>query len=159
MRDFFAKHGYRNGHVTIDASDWYVDERLRKRLKVNSQADVAPYREFYLAHIWDRATYYDDLARKVLGHSIKHTLLLHHNILNGMFLDDLLKMFRQKGWKLISVDEAYADPVFSAAPAIVPAGESIVWALAKESGKFEKVLRYPAEDGEYEKSKMDALGL
>jgi len=159
MREFLQEHGYRNGHVTIDASDWYVDGRLRERLKQNPQADTAPYREFYLAHIWERATYYDDLARKALGHGVKHTLLLHHNVLNGMFLGDVLRMFRRKGWKLVNAEEAFADPVFSAAPAIIPAGESIIWALAKESGRFDKLLRYPAEDGDYEKPKMDALGL
>lgn len=159
MRSFLREHGYRNGHVTIDASDWYVDGRLRERLKKDPRAEVAPYREYYLAHLWDRATYYDELAQKVLGRKIKHTLLLHHNVLNGMFLGDVLEMFRAKGWKLINVDEAYADPVFSAAPAIAPAGESLVWALAKETGRFENTLRYPGEDGDYEKPGMDALGL
>src|SRR5215204_4924665 len=33
MRDFFAKHGYRNGHVTIDNSDWLIDMRLTARLQ------------------------------------------------------------------------------------------------------------------------------
>lgn len=159
MRAFLQEHGYRNGHVTIDASDWYVDGRLRDRLKKNPQADTAPYREFYLSHIRERAMYYDELARKVLGRGVKHTLLLHHNVLNGMFLGDVLRMFKREGWELVGVEKAYTDPVFSAAPAIIPAGESIIWALAKESGRFDKILRYPGEDGEYEKRKMDALGL
>ncbi len=42
---------------------------------------------------------------------------------------------------------------------IIPTGESIVWVMAKELGKYETVLRYPAEDGNYEKEKMDRLGL
>ena len=42
---------------------------------------------------------------------------------------------------------------------ILPAGESLIWALAKESNKFDRSLRYPGEDGDYEKPKMDALGL
>ena len=41
----------------------------------------------------------------------------------------------------------------------MPAGESLIWALAKETGRFESSLRYPGEDGGYEKPKMDALGL
>lgn len=36
---------------------------------------------------------------------------------------------------------------------------SLVWALAKETGKFDGLLRYPGEDDEYEKPIMDALGL
>ena len=159
MRSFLHTHGYRNGHVTVDASDWYIDDRLRERLKTNPKADVAPYRDYYLDHIWERTSFYDDLSQKALGRSVKHTLLLHHNVLNGMFLGDMLRMFERKGWKLIDVENAYADPVFAASPKIVPAGESLIWALAKESGKFEKLLRYPGEDSEYEKRRMDALGL
>lgn len=159
MRAFLREHGYRNGHVTIDASDWYVDDRMRQRLKDNPRADVKPYRDFYLGHLWEHANYYDGLARKVLGRGIRHTLLVHHNVLNGLFLGDVLEMFRRKGWRLIDAEEAYTDSVFGAAPKIAPAGESLVWALAKETGRFDKLLRYPGEDGDYEKPRMDALGL
>jgi peptidoglycan/xylan/chitin deacetylase (PgdA/CDA1 family) len=159
MRAFLQERGYRNGHVTIDASDWYVDGRLRGRLKTNPKADVSGYRDFYLRHIWERTSFYDDLSLKVLGRSVKHTLLLHHNVLNGMFLGDVMGMFERKGWKLINAEHAFSDRVFASAPRIAPAGESLIWALAKESGKFDRLLRYPGEDGEYEKAKMDKLGL
>lgn len=159
MRAFLRESGYRNAHVTIDASDWYVDGRLRTRQEREPDADLTPYRDFYLEHIWERASYYDELARSVLGRSVPHTLLLHHNVLNGLFLGDLLAMFQSKGWELIDIEQAYTDPVFSATPDVVPAGQSIVWSLAKETGDFDDVLRYPGEDGEYERAKMDALGL
>jgi hypothetical protein len=49
----------------------------------------------------------------------------------------------------------------------VPDGESLVWALAKETTRettretqrFEALLRYPGEDSQYEDPRMDALGL
>jgi len=159
MRAFLTAHGYRTGHVTIDASDWIVDDRLRKRLTKDPAADLAPYREFYLAHMWDRALYYDDLSRKVLGRSVKHTILVHFSLLNALFLGDLIDMFKRKSWQVINAEKAFTDPVFNARPNIVPAGESIIWALAKETGKFDKLLRYPGEDGDYETPKMDKLGL
>lgn len=96
MRQFLKANEYRNGQVTIDASDWYVDTRLRERLKKELKANLAPYKSFYLAHLWERAKYYDDLAQKVLGRRIKHTLLLHHNVVNGLFLADVLQMFADK---------------------------------------------------------------
>ncbi len=159
IRTFLKQNGYRTGHVTIDASDWAIDDRLSARLAKDSAANLKPYRDFYLSHMWERALYYDDLARKVLGRSVKHTVLTHFNLLNALFLGDLLDMFKGKGWQLINAAEAFKDPVFSAEPRIVPAGESIVWALAKETGKFDKLLRYPGEDSEYEKASMDKLGL
>ena len=159
VREFLQKHGYRTGHVTIDASDWAIDDRLIARLTKDPAADVKPYRDFYLSHMWERAQYYDDLSHKVLGRSIKHTILMHYNLLNALFLGDLLDMFQNKGWKLINAKDAFNDPVFQSMPKIVPAGESLIWALAKETGKFDKVLRYPGEDSEYENAKMDKLGL
>jgi peptidoglycan/xylan/chitin deacetylase (PgdA/CDA1 family) len=159
VRAFLHQHGYSVGHVTIDASDWAIESRLSARLTKEPAADVKPYRDFYLSHMWERASYYDDLARKAIGRSVKHTILVHYNLLNALFLGDLLEMFKTNGWRLIDAAEAFSDPIFSAEPKIVPAGESIVWAVAKESGKFNSLLRYPGEDSEYENAKMDKLGL
>jgi len=159
MRAFLTKHGYRNGYVTLDASDWYYDQRLRARLAQSPAADARLYRDPYLAHLWDRAAYYDGLAQSLTGRSISHTILLHYTLLNSFFLGDVLTMFESKGWQLVSAQAAYQDSVFSNAPRAVPAGESLIWAMAKESGKFEGKLRYPGESDEYEKDKLDRLGL
>jgi peptidoglycan/xylan/chitin deacetylase (PgdA/CDA1 family) len=159
VRNFLKQHGYTIGHVTIDASDWAVENRLSKRLTKEPAADVKPYRDFYLDHMWERAVYYDALSRKALGRSVRHTILVHYNLLNALFLGDLLDMFKSKGWQLIDASDAFKDPVFSAEPKIVPAGESIIWAIAKETGKFDAELRYPGEDSQYEDGKMDKLGL
>lgn len=145
--------------MTIDTSDWAIDARLRQKLRTNARVDLEPYRQFYLAHVWERASYYDRLATDVLGRDVKHTLLIHHNLLNALFLDDLLDMFKARGWKLMNAEEAFADPVFSIKPEIMPAGESIIWAIAKETGRFDARLRYPAEDGRYEEPRMNELGL
>jgi peptidoglycan/xylan/chitin deacetylase (PgdA/CDA1 family) len=159
VRAFLKSHDYRIGHVTIDNSDWIIDQRLSARLQKDPNADTKPYREFYLEHMWDRAQYYDALAKKVLGRPVKHTILMHFNLLNGLFLGDLIEMFRSKGWQLIDAETAFTDAVFRAEPKTLPAGESIVWALAKEKGTIPKALRYPAEDGEYEMARMNKLGL
>jgi hypothetical protein len=89
---------------------------------------------------------------------VKHTILVHYNLLNGLFLDDLIKMFKSKGWQWIDAEEAFADPVFSAKPNVLPAGESILWALAKANGKLDNSLKYPAEDGEVVAREMKKLG-
>jgi peptidoglycan/xylan/chitin deacetylase (PgdA/CDA1 family) len=45
FRDLLRQHGYRDGAVTIDASDWYVDQRLRERLESDRVASLEPFRE------------------------------------------------------------------------------------------------------------------
>ena len=159
MRTFMSQNGYRNGHVTIDNSDWAIDQRLTARLKKDPSADLKPYRDFYLEHMWARAEYYDSLAQRVARRPVKHTILTHFNLLNGLFLNDVIEMLKGKGWQPIDAEEAFTDAVFLAQPKVVPAGESIIWSIAKENGTIAKSLRYPAEDSVYENKRMDKLGL
>ncbi len=159
IRTFLREAGYRNAAVSIDASDWYIDQRLCARLEDNPQAETRAFGDYFTEHIWERANFYNALSHALLGRSVPHILLLHHNLLNALFLDDLLNSFTRKGWRLIDAATAFADPVYRMQPDVLPAGESLLWSLAKERGGFEARLRYPAEDGRYEKERMDALGL
>jgi peptidoglycan/xylan/chitin deacetylase (PgdA/CDA1 family) len=159
LRSFLEREGYRMGYVSIDNSDWLIASRLEQKLQSNPKADVKRYRDYYLEHMWDRAQYYDALARQVAGRPVPHTILTHFNLLNALFLNDLIEMFKSKGWQWIDAETAFADPIFSKLPKIIPAGESIVWALAKENGTISKSLRYPAEDGEIELARLKKAGL
>lgn len=157
IRKFLNEKGYKNGYVTIDASDWYVDSRLIKRLKENPNANIEGFKKYYLNHLFEKAEYYEKLSYQLTGRHISHTLLLHHNLAAALFLDDLIAYFKEKGWEIMDAKEAFTDPIFDSKPK--SAGESLIWSLAKDSGKFEDILNYPAEDSHYEKAKMDALGL
>jgi len=159
FRQFLKQNDYKIAHVTIDASDWYIDSRLIKRLKENPQADISGFKNYYENHLLNRAMFYDSMAYQLKSRRIHHVLILHHNLAAALFLDDLIQHFKENGWEVVNTDEAYKDDIYKTQPDHIPAGESLIWALAKKSGKFEKVLRYPAEDSEYEKDKMDKLGL
>ncbi|MET2984292.1 polysaccharide deacetylase family protein [Aureibaculum conchae] len=157
IRKFLIEQDYKNGYVTIDASDWYVDSRLIKRLKENPKADIEGFKKYYLDHLFEKAEYYEKISFQLTGRHIKHTLLLHHNLAAALFLDDLILHFKEKGWELIDADDAFKDPIFDSKPK--SAGESLIWSLAKDSDKLKHLIRYPAEDSQYEKAKMDKLGL
>ena len=156
FRIFLKSIGYKPAPVSIDASDWYYNTVLHDLLKKNPKADLTKFKSAYLNHLWNRACYYDSLSNIVLGRSVKHILLLHHNIINAMFLTDVIKMFRNNKWKVIDAEESFKDPVYEMKPNTLPAGESILWALAKEKGI--KGLRYPGEDDTYEKDYLKHLG-
>jgi peptidoglycan/xylan/chitin deacetylase (PgdA/CDA1 family) len=157
FRAFLDAKGYKSGAVSVDASDWYYSQRLSARLKKNAHTDLRPYRDAYLRHLYDRAQYYEGLSHQVLGRSVSHVLLLHHNLVNALFLADVIHLFQAKGWRLIDAEAAFKDPVYVMRPNTLPAGESVLWALAKEKGL--PGLRYPAEDDQYEKPILDSLHL
>ncbi|HDZ05434.1 hypothetical protein LCGC14_0070820 [marine sediment metagenome] len=161
IRNVLKAHKYKNGYVTIDASDWYINQRLLKRIKEVGldKADIDQFKKYYLQHLIERANYYEKLSYELNDRHINHTILLHHNLTSALFLGDLIQEFKNKGWTVIDADKAYADEVFENQPNSEFAGESLIWSLAKQSGKYENILRYPAEDSRYEKDEMDARGL
>lgn len=159
FRTFLKEQGYKHGHVTIDCSDWYIDSRLRNRLTNQPDADVSGFKTYYINHIYQKALFYDSLAMALTGRHINHSLLLHHNLAAALFLDDLIAHFKTKGWRIMDAREAYRDKIYSTITRTIPAGESLTWSMAKESGRFESQLRYPAEGDQYEKAAMDSLGL
>ena len=157
MRAWLDAHHYESGAVSIDTSDWYYSQRYEGWRKAHAHTDPSAFRSAYLAHLWDRIKYYDALSHKLLNRHAKYVVLLHTNRINAEFLPDIIAMLRAKGWTIISPSEAYQDSLYAMKPAVLPAGESILWSLAKLAG-FPN-LRYPAEDGVYEKPKLDRLGL
>ena len=159
FRALLKENGYRVGHVTIDASDWYVNERLMHHWDKQPKATADPYREYLIAHLLDRAKFYRQLAIDVLGRDVRHTILVHYNTLNALVLPEVMSAFESAGWQWIDASLAFQDEVFRQQPQTLPAGESLIWALAAETGHFKDRLRYPGEDGDYEQPKMDALGL
>lgn len=132
---FLKAGGYAIGHVSIDTADYLLDERLRRRLAKDPQADLAPYREMYLKHLWACARFYDAWSREVFGREIPHVLLLHSRLLNGLFLGDVIDFFRAKGWAWIPPAEAFKDPAYALWPKNLPAGESLAEAVASERGQ------------------------
>ena len=154
VRGWMTDHDYLPAPPSIDTSDWYYNQRFLAERSRCPECDTSTLERAYVAHLLDRARYYDGLAREVLGRSPRHVLLLHTNAINAECLDEVIAGFRAQGWKIVSPQRAYRDPLYDQRPETVPAGESIVWALARARGI--DGLRYPAEDGVYEAAAVDA---
>ena len=145
---FLQSRGDAIGHVSIDTADWLFDERLRKRLEKEPSADLAPYRDLYLKHLWACARFYDAWSRAVFGREIPHVILLHSRLLNGLFLGDVIDFFRAKGWTWIGPGEAFKDPAYALMPKNLPGGEALADAVSAERGDqgFVKAWRAKATD-------------
>lgn len=134
MRVALAAAGYRNAHVTIPTFDWLIDERLRSRLRRDPQADLGPYRTYYVEDVLDQADRARALALELTGREVKQAVLLHHCLLNALFLGDLIRALRANGWTLVGPLEAYADPLYQQAPRTLDTGTSLLKTLAAERG-------------------------
>jgi peptidoglycan/xylan/chitin deacetylase (PgdA/CDA1 family) len=143
MRRALDRHDYREAHVTIDTADWLIDQELRTRLAANPRLDTRPYRDLYVRHMRAFAAYFRDAAGTVFGREIPHTILTHFNLVSALFLDDLLEALRRDGWSFVAATDAYADEVFRREPDVLPGGDSLVVACAREAGV--RLPKAPAE--------------
>jgi peptidoglycan/xylan/chitin deacetylase (PgdA/CDA1 family) len=134
IRAFLREQGYRIGYVSIDTSDWVVDQKLRQALASNPALELTAWRELHLAGLWDNAQAYERLARQLYGREVKHVLLLHHNLVNALFLGDMIDMFRSRGWTIVSPDAAFADPAYQVAPMIPRLDGSVLGTTAQALG-------------------------
>ena len=79
------------------------------------------------------------------------------NAINAAFLKDVITAFQQHGWTFISAADALQDPLYAQRSQNIPAGESVIWSIAKTKGL--ENLRYPAEDAPYEIDNLKQHGL
>lgn len=160
MRNFLHEHGYRNAYVSLDTSDWRLAEKLEEVLTKDPKADVSAIRTAYLAHVKQRALAYRELSQQLQGRDIPQVALLHHSLLNAMWLDDVLTQFENMGWKIISPQQAFADPVYKLQPERLAAGQSLLLSMGRllGLGKFPGGERL-VDDGDYEIAELKAKGI
>ena len=160
MRAFLKQHGYRNGYVSLDTSDWRLDEKLNEVLRANPKADIAPIKQAYLAHVKQRAIAYRDLSRKLEGRDIPQVMLQHHNLLNALWLKDVIEQFVDMGWTIVTPAQAFADPVYQLQPERPAPGQSLLLSIARTRGmgKFEGWERI-VDDGDFEIEQLEKAGV
>ncbi len=111
VRAGLAARGLRNGYVTIDGYDWALENLTVEAARAGKAMDREALRDLYVETHVEAAEYFDGLARATHGRSPAHVLLLHETDLAALYLPDLVKALRRKGWRVATVDDAYADPI------------------------------------------------
>lgn len=111
IRAGLAARSMRNAYVTIDGYDWDLEQRAVDAVAAGKRIDRKALRDLYVETQVGAAEYYDGLAVRATGRSPIHVILLHETDLAALYVGDLVKALRAKGWTMATVDEAYADPV------------------------------------------------
>lgn len=134
IRAGLKARGLLNAYVTIDGSDWNMEDQALKAVKAGKKIDMEALRDLYVETHVQSANFADALMVRTLGRSPPHMLLLHETDIAALFLGDLIDALRKDGWEIISADGAFADPVYRAAPETPYAAGTLAEALAWEKG-------------------------
>ena len=156
MRAFLKSIGYRNAYVSIDTSDWRLGAALASLLQKSPAADLTQVKGIYLAHVWQRAEAYSALSRRLLGREIPQVILLHHNLINALWLDEVIAQFKAKGWAITDPATAFADPVYQLQPERDRPGQSLLLSMGRVLGlkEFEGWERL-VDDGDFEVAELE----
>jgi peptidoglycan/xylan/chitin deacetylase (PgdA/CDA1 family) len=149
----------KNGYVTVDVWDWAIVNLVADAQKNGRKIDMDKLRLMYLDVVLGAIETYDRIAVDALGRSPAHTLLLHENDLAALYADDLAMELRKRGWKIVSPDEAFADPIARETPDTLYLGRGRVSALAAVKGKDPDTLFDRHQDEKVLKQMFEERGI
>ena len=159
IRAFLKERGLSNAYVTLDTSDWRLSSALEETLGSRPDADLAPFRQAYLGHLRQRAGAYRDLSRRLLGRDVPQILLLHHNLLNALFLEDAIRLFEEMGWTITDPETAYRDFVFTLEPQRPAPGQSLLLSISRSLGYRPVGWERLVDDGDAEIDSLSRKGV
>lgn len=103
--NYLAEHGYTIAPVTIDTKDYNFNAQL---LAVNwrlRDQKIDGIKKRYLAYI-EKQTERAEKKAQANGKAGKQILLIHSNLLNSYCLSDIIELYKQRGYRFISLEEA-----------------------------------------------------
>lgn len=146
VRAALAARGLSNGYVTIDNYDWHIDALANKAKRAGEPIDIKALRDLYVETLVGAANFYDRVALDALGRQPIQILLLHETDLNAMFIGAVVEGLRKAGWEIVSMDEAYRDPIAKREPDGWFTNGGRVAALAQDAGRAPRDLIDPRTD-------------
>lgn len=136
MRNTLSKMKYFNAYITINNYDWYMEDQFQAEIAKKTNLNFEKLKKYYVSQLMNAVEYYDKMAVTNLGRSPKHVLLLHETDLNALFIGDLISELRNKGWDIITPQEAYKDQIAEyVTPKVLNFNPGRIGEIAKDKGQ------------------------
>jgi peptidoglycan/xylan/chitin deacetylase (PgdA/CDA1 family) len=140
LAKFLADHGYKIAPISFDDADYIFANAYDRASDKGDTALMKKIGAAYVPYMEAKLAYWERQSQKLFGREISQTLLIHANFINSDYLGDLIKMFKKRGYRMVSLDEALKDEAYKLPDTYLgPAGISWLhrWALAKGKESLE----------------------
>jgi peptidoglycan/xylan/chitin deacetylase (PgdA/CDA1 family) len=133
---FLTANGYTIAPISFDNADYIFSRAYDNAFDKNDNDLMRRVGEAYVPYMRSKLEYWERQSKRLFGREIKQTLLIHANFINSAYLDDLALMFRSRGYKFVSLEDALKDEAYRLPDTYVgPAGISWLHRWALERGK------------------------
>ena len=112
VRKLLAQHEYKIAAVTMSFGDYAYNEPYARCVAKNDAAAIARLDTAYLDAAVAAITYSRTMARALYGHDIPYVLLMHVGACDARMLPRLLKLYRNRGFNFVTLQQAEADPFY-----------------------------------------------
>ncbi|MEO7658534.1 MAG: polysaccharide deacetylase family protein [Pyrinomonadaceae bacterium] len=109
---FLKDHGFTIAPITFDNADYIFSRAYdiafdRKDSKLLKRVGGA-----YIPYMEKKLTYWERQSVRLLGREMSQTLLIHANFINSDYLDDLIAMFKRRGYRCVDLETALNDEAY-----------------------------------------------
>jgi peptidoglycan-N-acetylglucosamine deacetylase len=111
-RRFLSEHGYRIAGVTMSFQDYAYNDPYARCVAKNDTAAVAQLEAAYLAAADAAIDSSRGMSKTLYGRDIPYVLLMHVGALDAKMLPRLLKLYRDRGFTFVGLEEAEKDPFY-----------------------------------------------
>lgn len=112
-RAFLAAHGYRIAPVSMSFDDYLWNGPYARCVAKKDAATIAQMETAWVAAADGSLAYYRNLSQQLYGRDIPYVLLMHIGAFDARMLPRLLDLYRERGVKLITLEEALRDPFYA----------------------------------------------
>ena len=112
-RRVLARHGYRIAAVTMSFSDWAFTGAYARCSAAHNTAQIAELERLYLQSAREKLAASRDNARKLYGRDIPYVLLMHVSAMSARMMPQVIRLYREAGFRLVSLPQAERDPSLS----------------------------------------------
>ncbi len=122
VRAWLAAHGYQLAEVSMDFQDYLWNEPYARCATKHDEAAIRTLHDTYLATADEYIGVYRELAHRLYGRDVPYILLMHAGAFDARMLPELIALFRKRGFAFTTLENAMADPVYTADPMIPSPG-------------------------------------
>ena len=142
---------YKIAPVTVKTSDYRFNQFYVER--EGDPEKLAQLKLLFLDHITQALDYAESQSEAVFSRIINHILWLRSGLATAQFLEDLIVQLRDRGYQIISFEEALSDPAYQTEePYVGPLGLSFIDRVAASRG-----LPFDPEHGEMTRRDLERL--
>ncbi len=109
LTQFLTKNGYVEAPVTIATEDYLFAKAYHIAYLKNDSELMEKVGAAYLDHMEQKIIYFERVSNDLFNRQIAQTLLIHANLLNSQYLDDVADIYIKHGYSFVTQEEVLKD--------------------------------------------------